>query len=115
MAKINAVNTLISAGVGLIDLGIEKGVDPRVGKIAGVTPSFIAKTAMCLGSAAVNLVGYETAKSEIIFYSSLPLFEKALVDMFTGAVASPTYRPVAAPAPAPTKPASKAPAKAELK
>jgi hypothetical protein len=86
--------TVISAAVGLIEIGA-KQVDTAVPPIGGlVKVSEGAELAMTLGSLAGNYMGYQPEKTEVLFYSSLPLFEvmvanRILAAMVPAAVAPP--------------------------
>ncbi len=94
MAKITLEKAVISGAVGLLDIGV-KQLDATYGAVLGpMTPSHITETLLALGSAGVNLAGIETERSEIVFYSSLPLFEGALASLIRGAMAAPTVRAV---------------------
>jgi len=78
MAKISLERALTSAAYGLIDVGMQ---ELDVGQ--GWTETFknatdISRTAVSLGSLAVNYAGLETEFSEVLFYSSLPKFEESL-------------------------------------
>jgi hypothetical protein len=82
MAKIVASRTLIPAAVGLIDIGA-KQIDPMVPPVAGWTLSEIVEAGMTLGSYALNYMGKSLDKTELVFNSSLPLFENLLVKKVT--------------------------------
>lgn len=92
MAKIVASRSLIPAAVGLINIGA-KQIDPMVPPVAGWTLSEIAQAGMTLGSYVLNYMGRDLEKTELVFNSSLPLFEDLLVkkvmQFLTPAVAVP--------------------------
>jgi hypothetical protein len=78
MAKIAMSRATIPAAVGLIDIGA-KQLDPMVPPVAGWTLSEIVETGMTLGAYALNYMGKSLEKTELVFNSSLPLFEEVLV------------------------------------
>ena len=100
MARISLVKALVSAGYGIVDIGFQE-LDAAQGwgqPFRNATD--IGRTAVCLGSLAVNLLGYETENTETLFYSSLPKLEESIyraakTAVAAGGAAPPTFVPPA--------------------
>jgi len=79
MAKISMSKSLIPAAVGFIDIGA-KQLNAAVAPIAGFSVSEMVEAGLTLGSAILNYMGKDLEKTELIFNSSLPLFEQMVVN-----------------------------------
>lgn len=91
---------VVSAAVGLIEIGVKQVDTAMVTPLPyGVKPSELAEFAMAFGSLGANYMGIQTEKTEILFYSSLPLLEVALAKRIMEAMAKApvTYVPPSAP------------------
>lgn len=77
--KISLEGTAISAGVGALDIAMTE-LDARVLNRSAPfqNATDIARTALTLGSVALNYTNMETKFTDTVFYSSLPLFEKSV-------------------------------------
>lgn len=78
MARITVNRALIPAAVGIIDIGA-KQLDVAVPPVMGWTLSEIVEAGLTIGSGLLNYMGKDLERTELIFNSSLPLFENLLV------------------------------------
>jgi len=88
MAKIGLIDTLISGGIGAIDIAAEElAPDAIVGPLTGPD---IYRILVCGGSLIANLVPVrEIGGTDTAFYASLPLLEKTIRNLVKGAIAPP--------------------------
>ena len=87
MARIRIGKLLTSALYGGLDIGLEE-LDKRMGWTEPFKKSAdIVRAITAVGSGLLNYLGIEEDLSEVLFYSSLPLFEKSVyvvVKKYTG-------------------------------
>jgi len=87
MARIRLGKLLTSAIYGGLDIGLEE-LDKRMGWTEPFRKATdIVRALTAVGSGVVNYLGIEEDLSEVLFYSSLPLFEKSVyvaVKKYTG-------------------------------
>ena len=90
MAKIRLMDTLVSAGVGAVDIAAEEFADKPISEGSPLKWKDIVRIGVTGGSLAANIIpAREIPYSDVAFYSSLPLFEKTIRDIVKASTAAP--------------------------
>ena len=93
MAKIRLMDTLVSAGVGAVDIAAEEFADKPISAGSPLKWKDIVRIGVTGGSLAANIIpAREIPYSDVAFYSSLPLFEKTIRDIVKASAAPAAVR-----------------------